>query len=151
MLAATALVAAGGCGDNDDEGLSREEFSQQLQSIIEEPSSEFARLAEQGAELKSADVLSDDFKTEIGAVGKTMGQASEELDALTPPEDAEQQTNELIEALQQRSVAFEQAAREKNITLREFAPSLRETGERVDRAKEALRQEGYLSEAEEGD
>lgn len=37
---------------------------------------------------------------------------------------------------------------EEDITLREFAPTLRESGARVDQALEALRQSGYLPEAE---
>jgi len=147
MLAAGALGALAGCGD-DDERLSREEFSEQLQSIIGEPSSAFARLAQKGAKLRPADVLSEEFKAQIGAVGKTMREAADELEELNPPEDAEEQTQELIDAIEERADAFEQTAGEENITLREFAPTLRASGEKVDRALEAMRRSGYLPKAE---
>jgi hypothetical protein len=148
MLAAAALGAVAGCGGDDDEELSREEFSEQLQSIIEEPSAAFGRLAQEGARLKPADVLPEELKAEIGAVGETMREAADELEELDPPEDAEEQTQQLIDAIRERAEAFEQVAGEADITLREFAPTLRESGGRVDQALEALRQLGYLPEAE---
>lgn len=147
MVAAGALAAVAGCGNDDDES-SQAEFSEQLQRILEEPSQAFGRLAQEGAKLKPADPLSEEFKAEIGSVGETMAEAADQLRELSPPEDAEQQTQELIDAIQARAEAFEQAAGEEDITLREFAPTLRETGERVDRAREALRRLGYLPEAE---
>ncbi len=148
MLAAGASGVVAGCGGDDDDEASQEEFGEQLQSILEKPSSEFGQLAEEGAKLKPADPFSAEFKAEIGSVGETMAEAAEELQQLDPPEDAEQEVQALIDAIQDRAEAFEQAAGEEDITLREFAPILRESGARVDQAREALREAGYLPEAE---
>lgn len=149
VLAIAAIGAVGGCGDDDR--LSREEFSQRLQSIIEKPSSAFGRVAQHGADLKPADVLPDELKRELSVFVETMREATDELEELSPPEDAEESTDELIAAIQERADALDETAREENITLREFAPTLTGTGERVDRALEALRRAGYLPESEEGD
>lgn len=150
MLAIAAIGAVGG-GCGGDDRLSREEFSQRLQSIIEKPSSAFGRVAQHGADLKPADVLPDELKRELSVFVETMREATDELEVLSPPEDAEEPTDELIAAIQERADALDEAAREENITLREFAPTLTGTGEKVDRALEALRRAGYLPESEERD
>jgi hypothetical protein len=149
MLAAGVLGAFAGCGGDDDEP-SQEEFGEQLRNIVEEPSQAFERLAQEGRQLKPADPLPEEFRAQIGAVGETMAAAAGELEELSPPEDAEEPTQELIDAIRARAEAFEQAAGDEDITLREFAPTLRETGERVDQAFEALRELGYLPEPEPG-
>lgn len=149
MLVIAAIGGAGGCGDDDR--LPRKEFSQRLQSIIEKPSSAFGRVAQQGADLKPADVLPDELKRELSVFVDTMREATDELEELSPPEDAEERTDELIVAIEERADALDEAAREENITLREFAPTLIGTGERVDRALEALQRAGYLPQSEERD
>ena len=144
VLAGSALGVAAGCGGEDDDGASQEDFSTELQRVIEEPRAAFAQLAEKGEKLKPSDVLSAELKAELGSVGETMGEAADELEQLDPPEDAAEEVQALIDALDDRAEGFEQAAAEDRITLREFAPTLRESGARVDQALAALREAGYL-------
>ena len=144
VLAGAVLGVVAGCGGDGDEEVSQEEFGTELQRAVEEPRAAFAQLAKEGEKLKPSDLLSTELKAEIGSVGETMGEAADELEQMDPPEGAEEDVQALIDALNDRADGFQQAAAEDRITLREFAPTLRESGARVDQAIAALRAAGYL-------
>jgi len=74
-------------------------------------------------------------------------QAAAELEALTPPEGAEEATEALIEALRERAAAFEHAATTAGATLEtlEADESATRAGEKIDQVFEQLRAEGFLA------
>lgn len=144
LLAAASLGALAGCGGDDR--LSREEFGDRLQSIKQRESARFERLAQRVMRLKPTQPLPDDVKQAMRDVAGGNRRAADELDELAPPEDAEDATKGLIEALRERADAFVQAAREERITLRQLEEegSITKAGEKIDRAFERLRKEGFL-------
>lgn len=146
LLATAALGAVAGCGG--DERLSRQEFGDRLQSIKQRESARFERLAQRAMRLEPNQPLPDDVKQAMRDVAGGNRRAADELDELNPPEDAENATRSLIEALRERAEGFEQATREERITLRELEEkgSITQAGEKIDRAFERLRQEGFLPE-----
>lgn len=146
VLAAAGLVALAGCGD--EERLSREEFKDRLQSIDRRESERFERLAQRVMRLKPDQLLPDDVKEGMRDVAAGNRRAADELDELNPPKDAEDATGGLIEALRERADAFAQAAREQRISLRQLEEegSTTKAGEKIDRAFERLRREGFLPE-----
>lgn len=145
-LACLALI---GCGGGDES--TEEEFGQRAESILEKTSSQFAPVAEQGAQLEPADPLPPDFKEKLAAFAGAMRDAVAELSALDPPDDAQDEIDQLIAAIETRAAAFEDAASAEDITLDEFSPVLRETGAEVDQAIAALRASGHLPEASPGE
>jgi hypothetical protein len=146
LLAAASLGALAGCGG--EERLSREEFGDRLQSIKQRESARFERLAQRVMRLEPNQPLPDDVKQAMRDVAGGNRRAAGELDELKPPEDAEEETRSLIEALRERADGFEQAARKEQITLRELEeePTITRAGERIDRAFERLGKEGFLPE-----
>jgi hypothetical protein len=77
-----------------------------------------------------------------------LARAADQLDELNPPSGAEDETATLTEALRQRADAFEQAARKPGVTLRQLERqgSSTRAGEKIDRAFEQLRDDGFLRE-----
>lgn len=144
VLAAGILAGLAACGG--EERLSREEFSDRLQNIDRRESARFERLEEQAVRLKPDQPLTEDVKQGMREFAAGLRRAADELEELTPPKDAEAVTVTLIEALQERAGAFEQAAREGRTTLRELEEqgSITKSGEKIDRAFEQLRTEGLL-------
>lgn len=144
VLAAASIGVLAACGG--EERLSREEFSDRLQSIDRRESERFERLAEQAMRLKPDQPLTDEVKQGMREFAGGLRRAADELEALNPPEEAEEATETLIEALRERAAAFEQAAREERITLQQLEEegSITKAGEKIDRALEQLRAMGFL-------
>lgn len=149
VLAAASLGGLAACGG--EERLAREEFSDRLQSIDRRESEQFGRLAKQATRLKPDRPLPDEVKQGMREFAAGLRRAADELDELNPPEGAEEVTETLIEALRERADGFEQAAREERITLRQLEEqgSITKAGDKIDRAFEQLRGEGFLPEVPE--
>ena len=145
VLAAASLGGLAGCGG--EERLSREEFSDRLQSIDRRASEQYGRLAEQATRLKPDRPIPNKVKQGMREYAAGLQRAADELDELNPPEGAEEATKTLIEALRERADGFGQAAREERITLRQLGEfrqeSITKSGDKIDRAFEQLRTEGF--------
>jgi hypothetical protein len=91
--------------------------------------------------------LTAEVKRGMRQYAQGLARAADRLGELNPPEPAEKETAKLIEALRQRASGFEQAARKPRTTLRELERerSTTRAGERIDRAFEQLREDGFLT------
>lgn len=146
VVAVAGLGVLSACGG--EERLSRQEFSDRVQSIDRRESTRFERLAERVMRLKPDDPLPDEVKQGMLEFAGGLGRAADELEALNPPEEAEEETDMLIEAIRQRADGFERAAHQERITLQELEAegSITAAGEKIDHAFEQLRQEGFFYE-----
>jgi hypothetical protein len=144
VLAAAGLATLAACGG--DQRLSRDAFEDHLQSIERWGSTHYGRLAEQAMRLRPDQPLTDEVKQAMRRYARGLARAADQLDDLNPPQAAERQTALLIEALHERASGFEQAAQQQRTTLRELERehSTTQAGERIDRAFEQLRDDGFL-------
>ena len=146
VLMAAGLGGAAGCGG--EERLSREEFGERLQSIDQRGGERWGRLAQVAADLKPDQPLPADVMQPMRELVEFQRQAAAELGGLNPPEDAEEEVEKLIEALRERTVAFEQAIEAGRFTQRQ-SEQITQSGDKIDEAFEQLRKEGFLPEADE--
>ncbi|MGH3012710.1 MAG: hypothetical protein ACRDMY_12865 [Gaiellaceae bacterium] len=148
VLMAAGLGGAAGCGG--EERLSREEFGERLQSIDQRGGERWGRLAQVAADLKPDQPLPADVMQPMRELVEFQRQAAAELAELNPPEEAEEEVEMLIEALRDRTEAFEQAIDVGRFTRRD-SEQITEAGDKIDEAFEQLRKEGFLPEADEHD
>jgi hypothetical protein len=146
VLMAAGLGGAAGCGG--EERLSREEFNERLQSIGQRGGELWERLAEVAADLEPDQALPADVKQPMTDLVEFQRQAAAELAELTPPEEAEEEVELLIEALRDRTEVFEQVIEVGRFTRQDVA-QVTQSGEKIDEAFEQLRKEGFLPEADE--
>ncbi len=146
VLAAASLGVVAGCGG--EERLSREEFSDRLQSIDQRGSEHWGRVAQRAKDLKPDQPLPVDVKQPMRELVQFQRQAADELDELNPPEDAKGEVEQLIEALRERTEIFEQAIAAGRFTPQEF-DQITKAGDKIDEAFEQLRNEGFLPKVEE--
>ena len=146
VLLAAGLGGAAGCGG--EERLSREEFGQRLQSIDQRGGERWGRLAQVAADLKPDQPLPADVKQPMTELVEFQRHAAAELAELNPPQDAEEEVEELIAALRDRTEIFERAI-EAGRFMRRDSDQITESGDRIDEAFEQLRKEGFLPEADE--
>jgi len=146
VLGAAGLGVVAGCGG--EERLSREELSDRLQSIDQRGSERWGRLAEEAKDLQPDQPLTAEVKQPIRELVEFQRQAADELEALSPPEGAEEEVDKLIEALRERTENFEQAIEAGRFTRQEF-DQITESGDKIDEAFEQLRKEGFLPKVEE--
>jgi hypothetical protein len=151
LMLAIVLMAAGlggGAGCGGEERLSREEFGERLQSIDQRGGERWGRLAQVAADLEPDQPLPADVKQPMRDLVEFQRQAAAELAELNPPEEAEEEVEMLIEALRERTVAFEQAIAAGRFTQRQ-SEQITQSGDKIDEAFEQLRKEGFLPEADE--
>jgi hypothetical protein len=151
LMLALVLMAAGlggGAGCGGEERLSREEFGERLQSIDQRGGERWGRLAQVAADLEPDQPLPADVKQPMRDLVEFQRQAAAELAELNPPEEAEEEVEMLIEALRERTVAFEQAIAAGRFTQRQ-SEQITQSGDKIDEAFEQLRKEGFLPEADE--
>jgi hypothetical protein len=143
-LAAAGLAVLAACGDQGR--LSRDAFNDRLQSIDRQGSASYERLEKLALRLNPDQPLTREVKLAIRRYAAGLARFADRLEELNPPEAAEQDTATLVEALRERASAFQQAARQQQTTLRALDPqgSITKAGERIDRAFEQLRQDGFL-------
>jgi hypothetical protein len=146
VLVAASLGGATGCGG--EERLSREEFSERLQSIGQRGSERWGRVAAGAADLRPDQSFPADVKQPMRELVEFQQQAVTELAELNPPQEAEEEVEMLIEALRERTEAFEQAIEAGRFTRRDFE-QITESGDKIDEAFEQLRAERFLPEADE--
>jgi hypothetical protein len=135
VLAAASLGVVAGCGG--EEGLSREEFSERLQSIDQRGGERWGRLAQRAEDLKPDQPLPIEVK-----------QAIAELEELNAPDEAQEEVEKLIAALRERTETFEQVIEAGRFTRQDF-DQITESGDKIDEVFEQLRKEGFLPEADE--
>lgn len=148
VLAAASLATVPGCGG--EERLSREDFSARIQSIGERGGELWGRLAQRAKGLKPDQPLPADVKQPMRELVEFQRQAVEELEALNPPEDAEEPVEMLIEALRERTKIFEHAIAVGRFTPRE-SDQITNAGDKIDEAFQQLRDKGFLPKVEEHD
>jgi hypothetical protein len=148
VLTAAGLATVPGCGS--EERLSREDFSARIQSIHERGGELWGRLAQRAQDLEPDQPLPADVKQALTDLVDFQEQAVEELEALNPPEDAQEPVEMLVEALRARTETFGQAIEAGRLTRRDF-DQITESGDKIDEALAQLRKEGFLTEADEHD
>jgi hypothetical protein len=146
VLAAASLAVLAGCGG--EERLSREAFSDRLQSIGQEGSERWGRLAERAGDLKPGQPLPADVEQPMRELVEFQRQAVRELEELNPPKDAEEEVETLIEALRERTETFEQVLVARRFTPRQ-SDQVTRSGDRIDAAFEQLRAQRFLPTVEE--
>jgi hypothetical protein len=146
VLTAVGLGGAAACGG--EERLSREEFSERLQSIGQRGGELWERLAMVAADLEPDQALPADVKQPMTDLVEFQRQAAAELAELNPPEEAEEEVEMLIEALRDRTEAFEQVIEAGRFTRQDVA-RVTQSGEKIDESFEQLRNEGFLPQVDE--
>jgi hypothetical protein len=152
LLALTAVVAAAmlsgvaACGGEDQ--LSRQEFSDRIQSIGEQGGELWARLAEQAQDLEPGEQLPAGIKQALTELVEFQKQAAAELEGMKAPEEAEAPLEMLTAALRERTETFEQVIAAGRFT-KQDSERVTQAGEAIDEAFEQLRSEGFLAAADE--
>jgi hypothetical protein len=100
--------------------LPREEFGEHLQSIGQRGSDGWGRVAQGAADLKPDQPLPADVMQPMRELVEFQRPAAAELAELNPPEEADEEVEMLIEALRERTVAFEQALEAGRFTRLDF-------------------------------
>ncbi len=146
VVAAAMLGGVAACGG--EERLSRDEFTDRLERIGDRGGELWGRLARRAEALEPGEPLPADVEQALTELVEFQEQAAAELDSLSPPEDGEEPAEMLIEALRERTETFEQA-----IEVGYFTPQnsdrVTQSGEKIDRAFEQLRDDGFLPIADE--
>jgi hypothetical protein len=146
VLAAASLGVVAGCGG--EEGLSREEFSERLQSIDQRGGERWGRLAQRAEDLKPDQPLPIEVKQPMRELVEFQQQAIAELEELNAPDEAQEEVEKLIAALRERTETFEQVIEAGRFTRQDF-DQITESGDKIDEVFEQLRKEGFLPEADE--
>lgn len=141
VLAAAGLGVVVACGSG--ERLSREQFSDRLQSIDQQGGERWGRLAQSAEDLRPEQPLPAEVKEPMRELIEFQRQTADELEELNPPEGAGEEVEMLIEALRARTGTFEEVAEAGTFTQREF-DQITQSGEKIDAAFEQLREEGFL-------
>lgn len=146
VLAAAVLGAAAGCGG--EERLSREEFSERLQTIHQRGGELWGRLAEQAQDLEPDDPLPAGVEQALQDLIEFQREAVAELEAITPPEATEEPVELLIAALRARTEVFEAVVPAGHFT-RHDLDEVAAAGEKIDAAFAQLRARGISPPADE--
>lgn len=146
VAAAAMLGGVTACGG--EERLSREEFSDRVQSIDERGGKLWGRLAQRAEDLELGEPLPAGVKQALTELVEFQEQAEAELEGLNPPEDAEEPVETLIEALHERTETVEQVIEAGRFTEQDSERVTRAGGE-IDQAFERLRTGGFLATSDE--
>lgn len=148
IVLAASLGITPGCGS--DQQLSGAEFSDRLQKIYHEGSELWDRVAERAGDLEPAEPITGELEQSLHELVAFQRRAADELRELRAPATAEEEIEMLIEALQARTEAFEQALEARRFTGEQF-DRITEAGGRIDLAFTQMRAEGILPTAEDND
>jgi mannitol-1-phosphate/altronate dehydrogenase len=142
VVAAAILGNVTACGG--EERLSRENFSDRLQSIGERGGELWGRLAQRAEDLKPNEPLPAEVEEALAELVEFQEQAADELERMNPPDDAAESVELLTEALRERTEIVERV-----IAAGRFSPSdsqrVTRWGNEIDHAFERLRAEGFLA------
>ena len=145
VLAAAGLGIVAGCGGG--ERLSREEFADRLQSIDQRGGERWARIAQRAKHVRPGQPLPAALEQPIRELVAFQRRAVGELEGLNPPGGAEEEVEQLIEALRERTGTFERASEAGRLTQRDF-DEITQSGEEIDTAFERFREKGFLPRVE---
>jgi methyl-accepting chemotaxis protein len=137
-LALALALAAGGCGGGDDEA---GEFRDGYNAAVERLNEVNSGVQQSGQNL--AGKSGAEISREFGRIADIAAQTRDRLEDLDPPEDAADEFEELLAAVDQgvediRSAA-EAARREDPERFAEAAEALTESGEEINEAEKALK------------
>jgi predicted nucleic acid-binding Zn-ribbon protein len=142
VLIAVATAVGAGCGGGDDGRLSKAEYEQRMQAIgteLRTASSAIGDLSQTRDLDKLADTIAD-FR-------ERLEEAADDVDGVTPPEDVEEETDKIAEALHAFADTFgemEDAARDGDLAgLQQAQAEIASKGAEAQRATESLKQKGY--------
>jgi hypothetical protein len=142
VVAAAVLGGVAACGA--EERLSREEFSDRLQSIGQRGGELWGRLAQRAQDVEPGDPVPADVKQALSELIEFQEEAAADLEALHPPEEAEAAVENLVAALHERTGMFKQAIEAGRFTEQDSERVTR-AGEAIDQAFEQLRAAGFLA------
>jgi hypothetical protein len=145
IVLAAGLGVVAGCGG--EERLSRDEFSDRLQSIGQEGSERWGALAQRAADLKPGQPIPADVGQSLRELVEFQRQAVSELEGINAPEDAGEPVEMLIDAFAERTATFEQAIDAGSFTERQSG-QITQSGEKINEAFERLRKDGFLPKEE---
>lgn len=146
VLAAAGLAVVSGCGGGDR--LSQEEFSKRMERIHQQGGELWGRLAEQAGDLKPDQPLPATIREPMNAMADFQRSTAEELEQLAVPRGADEEVQEFIDALRERTRIFDQATEVGKLTQQDFE-RLTQAGEKIDAALQQLRAEGFLPRVDE--
>jgi hypothetical protein len=141
LLIAVAATVTAGCGGGDGR-LSKAEYEQRMQAIggeLQAASAGIGDLSQTRDLEKLADTIAD-FR-------ERLDESADDVDALTPPEDVEEETDKIAEALHAFADTFgemEGAARDGDLpALQQAQADIANKGAEAQQATESLKQKGY--------
>ena len=146
LVVAGGLGVGAGCGGEAQ--LSRDEFSDRLQSIDRRGGELWGRLAARAGELKPGQPLPADVREPMRAMVEFQRSTAEELEGLDVPQGADEEVEEFVGALRERTRLFEQAVEAGRFTQQD-AEQITRAGEQIDAVFQQLRAEGFLPSIEE--
>lgn len=94
-LVLTSLVVVAGCGGDDEEGLSTDEYASELDAEFETFNREFAELGPAAADPASPEAYID----AVTAIQDRVGETVAEIEAIEPPEEAADFQEDLLDAM----------------------------------------------------
>jgi len=143
VLAAAIAIAAGGCGGGGGGGtrLSKSEYEQKMSSIGSD-----LQAASSGINLTDTKDL-DKVADAVAAFKKTLEDAANKVDDLNPPQDAEEATGKIADALHAYAGGFgemEKAARKGDLEdLQKAQQAVLTEGTEAQKAAQELNDKGY--------
>jgi hypothetical protein len=142
LFVAVAAAVAAGCGGGDGGRLSKAEYEQRMQAIGSELQTASAAIGDL-SQTRDLDKLADT----IADFRERLDEAADDVDGLTPPEDVEEETEQIAEALHAFADTFgemEDAARDGDLAgLQQAQADIANKGAEARRATESLKQKGY--------
>jgi DNA repair exonuclease SbcCD ATPase subunit len=142
LLVAVAAAVATGCGGGDGGRLSKAEYEQRMQAIGTELQAASAGIGDL-SQTQDLDKLAD----AIADFRERLDEAADDVDGVTPPEDVEEETDKIAEALHAFADTFgemEDAARDGDLpALQKAQAEIANKGAEAQRATESIKQKGY--------
>jgi phage-related protein len=138
--AAIAVAAAAGCGGGGDSRLSKAQYEQKMQAEAKSLQTSVSNL---GSAVGSLTTLA----AKVDTIQKAFTKAASDIDALSPPKDAEADTQKIADTLKRFAGLLgdiKSAAAKKNTTLvQQLFVQIQSAGRGAAQASTDLKQKGY--------
>jgi len=141
VLAVAGLGVGVGCGGEGQ--LSRNEFSDRLQSIDRQGGEKWGRLAERAKDLKPDEPFPTAVEQPMRELVEFQLETARELAELNPPNGSEDEVAMLITAIHERTGVFGEALEVGHFTRQQF-DQITHSGNAIDEAFQRLRDGGFL-------